>query len=206
MKKILVIILTVLMILGSGNTIYAASNYYVYTSSGIMESVSAAKNDSLLSALACPGAVVQADRSVFSKLLSKSEGIPYNEYVCYGSDNSPETLTLGIVDNDYRQLSSSRQMLQNCVNRQVAYIESIGGVMTGYAVVTDNNANYSIYNEALNISWDVGQMHHYARFELVKYNATGIGYYDLMYTSDSFVQNDISAMNESFYVLYEYQG
>lgn len=173
----------------------AAERYTYFSAAGRMSNK---LGDVVLSSHAATGGVVLADASLFNKIISSSNMVKYNEYTCYGSDNSPETLTLGVARNDFTN-PSYRQCLQICVNNQIAYIQSIGGIMTGYTFESDGGR---LNGEALNISWDVGETHHFARFELSEYNRIAVGYYDLMYTSNSTVQNDIPYMNNSFIVRY----
>ena len=198
MKKIIAI-LCAMVIAFNFTCVCAAERYTYFSAAGRMSNK---LEDVTLSSHAAPGGIIKADASLFNKIISSSNIIKYNEYTCYGSDYSPETLTLGVARNDFTN-PSYRQCLQICVNNQIAYIQSIGGVMTGYSFESDGGGTGG---EALNISWDVGASHHFARFELAMYNRIAVGYYDLMYTSSSTVQNDIPYMNNSFVVRYEDQS
>ncbi len=154
------------------------------------------------SALLCTGANVQANEEYFKKVLSSdtknfsvlespSRGYIYS---VYGSGEYPDTLTLGMKfgfdrwDQIYK--------LKRQVDSQIKYIEASGGVMTGYTIQDG-------YTASLDISWDIGGKHHYARFECSIGYSGAVGYYDLEYTDSSSNQHDIGIMNESFGVSYE---
>lgn len=178
----------------------AASRYNYYNTAGDKMPVEANHP----SAIFCPGACVYADADVFTDLIAKHSddySVAFNGYSCFGNSNRAETLTLGIVDFDTR---SQGDGLEAYIYKHIDYIKSIGGTMTGYKKCTEYNKwSKDYYTSAINISWDVDGMHHYARFEPYIYL---VSYYDLAFPTGSSVQNDIPYMNDNFYCAFEYQG
>lgn len=199
-KRILMITAAVMGTMLSLNTAYASGVKYKYTSRGVYVPVGAPGSDFI--AMDCMGAIVEADFDMFN-FCSVHAGVEgEDEYACYAGNNTPETLTLGFkslyeIGGGYN-LEPGMEALQLVVADQISYVKHIGGVMTGYSF--DDNG---IGREAVNISWNIGTMHHYARFEFEGGGGHSIGYYDLMYTDSSDV--DIAAMNNSFCVAYEVQ-
>lgn len=180
----------------------AASRYNHYSTSGLK--VPTDYFDNRFSAICCPGATVYADADVFTDLIAKQlddYSVSFNGYSCFGNSGRSETLTLGIVDFDTRSQDGG---LESYIYRHIDYIKSIGGNMTGYNLITDYDAyERTYYTAAVNISWDVDGMHHYARFEPDIYI---VAYYDLAFPTGSSVQNDIPYMNDHFGCAFEYQG
>ncbi len=187
------------------NVVYAdpEPGFRIYTATGGIYTDDETERMNIGSA---SGASVYARYNQFNKLL-KAEEIVWDYslrefYSCFGSDDSDETLTLGETFNyDYSGMSDI-QKLKHQVSKQINYINSIGGTMTGYRIESSG----SIFERyALNISWDVGGEHHYARFESDNASLVCIGYYDLCYSESGIVQYDIPYMNEHFGAVYDVQ-
>lgn len=181
----------------------AADRYNYYNTAGDILAADATHP----SAIFLPGAIVYADADIFTTLTAKRDDYlnGFNGYSCFGGYGRAETLTLGVIDKGGdRSLDSD--FLENYVYSHIRYINSIGGNMTGYKLITAyDNYEKKYYTAAVNISWDADGMHHYARFEPDTRFRAVIGYYDLAFPTFSSVWKDIPYMNEHFSVAFEYQ-
>jgi len=174
------------------------NQYWSYSTSGLMSAdvISEVKISSDWTSICDPGAIVDANRGIFDTHQTTVSNYPYEEYSVFSSSTGDETLTLGIIENPY--VYGKEDPMDKAVSSQIAYIQRIGGVMTGYSTDSDG-----MYDKCVNISWDVSGSHHFARFEYETCYGR-IGYYDLMYFDER--QIDTHKMNLSFRVLGEYQG
>lgn len=204
MKKFFIVLISLFYIFFSFNSVYAfpdvKDGYKIYTQWGDIYSYYDPAEFG--SALLCTGANVQANNGYFRKILlsdTKNFSIQTSPssgyiYTVYGSDEYPDTLTLGMNfgfdgrDQIYK--------LKQQVNSQIKYIEALGGVMTGYTIRDG-------YIASLDISWDIGNEHHYAGFECPIGYTGAVVYYDLKYTDSSLPKHDIEIMKESFGGSYE---
>ena len=195
-KKVISAILCAGMLM-SVTSAYAQE--YVYTSSGIKRPFYG-DNDSYdgLTALSLPGATVECKDMAFSKRI-KLYDAPFNSYSIFGNSDNADTLTLGIIEVTNLEWTN-RKKIQDCVYKQINYIKSVGGIMTGYSIIDLGWDNY-----ALNISWDANNAHHFARFELGM-GRDVVGYYDYMFMeSNNISDSRINYMNNTFRVVYEFQ-
>ena len=196
MKKFFKILSILGIIICISNTVYAQpeSGFRIYTANGDIYTDS---NNSRLSAAGGAGTKVYARYNLFNKTILSDHydwGDVEEFYSCYGSDNSDETLTLGFINDSAYLGKSDIQRLSYQVSKQINYINSIGGMMTGYSFESSG----SIFERyALNISWNVGIEHHYARFESEVSSPMFVGYYDLCYSDLGIAQYDIPYMNEN---------
>ncbi len=206
LKKVCVFFLIFTITVCANSAIYAnydpEPGFRIYTADGGIYTDS---DDVRLSAAGGSGAKVYARYNQFNKVL-KSENVLWDDsigefYSCYGNDSSNETLTLGFISGIDTDMSDI-QKLKYQVSKQINYIISVGGVMTGYSF---ESAGSLPDRYALNISWDIGEEHHYARFESEPYSPACMGYYDLCYSESGIVQYDIPYMNEHFGVAYDVQ-
>lgn len=193
------ILCTMVLLPVSANDYDPKNRYSIYTMKG---EIYTKYNGSKLSMIACPGSLVYASARTFDRLLHTNVGTSYLDvYSCFGNDSENESLTLGFnVNEDYWNVRDDIITLKAKVVSHINYINSIGGVMTGYEFGYESMNKYDPY---VNISWNVGDEHHYARFENAIGHRTPIGYYDLMYKDGSLVQEDIPYMNETFSVPWE---
>lgn len=137
-------------------------------------------------------AFVTIDSSLFENLIRHDDGYDH-EYACYGSGAHSMTLTLGRAyytkGNDYNE------RIREYTQDQIRYINSIGGVMTGYTY------EYDSFYPKLRISWNVGSEHHYACMK-TGVNPFYLGYYDLKYTDNDNPSELINRFNDTIHIVF----
>ncbi len=196
MATIICVLYTMIISPVSADEYEPRNGYYIYTMEG---EVYTQWTPSELGMISAPGSLVYASSQAFNQLLYTNVGTSYKDvYSCFGNYGGNESLTLGFnILDDYTWATDAETPLRAKVASHINYISAIGGVMTGYAFGWDTSGPY------VNISWDIGGEHHYARFENALGYRPAIGYYDLMYKDGSSVQSDIAYMNETFRVPWE---
>lgn len=181
MKKLRVISIMLLCVILSMQTAWA-SGEYIYTSKGIYYK----KTYDLCYNFTSVKIPIEA----FPKQIAQSGdygSFTGQAYTVYKNPHINDTLTIGeIYDFTYS--------LSNVVHNHIKYIQSIGGVMTGYA--EQNNGYLGPWNEGYVISWDIGDKHHYAKF-CGSNNPCGFGYYDLEFSNRSESEEYILQLNNT---------
>ncbi len=196
MKKLRIIAIIILFVILSMKTAWAGEwGEWRYTSIGMkyMTSLHSVHN---LSNVALP-------TEAFPNIISK--GADYSStyaeyascYTVYGNSINNDTLTIGQTDRILNWSALPFEELKAVLHNHIKYIESIGGVMTGYA---KHNADRwsGEFEHGYVISWDVGDRHHYAKFCI---SNSYIGYYDLEFSDGSDSEKYIPQLNDSLFLI-----